>query len=115
MTDSSIIQDARDVLAKWRDESDSKHRAWHYADLGGPTWTIWAAGLDPEDSSVLHADSGGDARLAVGTAGNPELLDAIDAQLAYAQTVLPNPFPEIVVWSERIAAAIVAANERMSA
>ncbi|PYY59983.1 hypothetical protein DEJ17_06335 [Curtobacterium sp. MCSS17_011] len=51
-------------------------------------------------------------RLIVGTAGNPELLDAIDGLLEAAERYTPGTFR---VRAERIAAAIIAADERMSA
>jgi hypothetical protein len=93
MTDISIIQRARDALAKWRsDEEDPM-----------PYWT--------EDQHFGFGDSS--ARLIVGTAGNPDLLDAIDAMLATylaAHSIGPTYRRD----SERIAAAIIAADERMT-
>ena len=92
MTNSSVIQDARDVLAKWRKAARDGE------------WTIES---DTAESSWLGR----------GTAGNPELLDAIDGMLAHGQSAVTNPMNEFGVrdWAERIAAAIIAADERMSA
>jgi hypothetical protein len=107
MTDSSIIQDARDVLAKWR---DNDVLLWHYDEHG----TV----LDSTGAAVVIGATEGDARLIVGTAGNPELLDAIDtlltAVVAYGYPA--DPYERGVSEVARnIAAAILAANERMSA
>jgi len=82
------IQQARDVLAKWREK---------------------AAG-----TVTYHGDN---RELIVGTAGNPDLWDAIDAMfgsvLDWADVVDGEViYPEHI---ERIAAAIIAADERMSA
>lgn len=86
MTD---IQRARDVLAKWRaDGSEFK--------LQG--------GLVP---------------LIAGLGGNPELLDALDGLLAQEQrrrtSMHDNMSHELSHHATRIAAAIIAADERMNA
>lgn len=110
------IQRAREILDKWRDYTPSTAGGrWHvsgYEDPGGHTH-IAADSRSIEDLGFVRSYE--DATLIVGTAGNPDLLDAIDSQLAYAQTVLPNPYPEIVIWSQALAAAIIAAENRMSA
>jgi hypothetical protein len=92
VTDSSTIQDARDVLAKWREGTTPGQ--WQVN-------LIWSLGMVWDD-----------AMLAVGTAGNPELLDAIDEGLRQYGTLPDRSVPSFI---KRIAAAIVAANERMSA
>ncbi|KTR02102.1 hypothetical protein NS184_16810 [Curtobacterium luteum] len=52
-----------------------------------------------------------DAHLIVGTAGNPDLLDAIDAFLERVTVNLRENWAEM--YARRIAAAIIAADERM--
>lgn len=99
------IQRARDVLAKWREKNDAE--PWYFD--GGET--IWG-GDDFSVATMTSFDS--DARLIVGTAGNPDLLDAIDAMFATylaAHSIGPTYRRD----TERIAAAIIAADERMSA
>jgi hypothetical protein len=85
----SDIQQARDVLAKWRD-------------------------AEPLDIAMFGPL---DEPLIVGTAGNPDLLDAIDAMLreASADIAQYGNQPD-GLWSghKRIAAAIIAADERMT-
>lgn len=111
---SADIQRARDVLAKWRKEATSKGQ-WAHDDLGGMSWTVWATGSDPHDADVIHADSGTDAALIVGTAGNPDLLEAIDALLAEALRVQEGwPTAPRVKDTLPLAAAIIAADDRMS-
>lgn len=105
------IQKARDVLAKWRD--GTTRGPWLYADLGGSQWTVFGAHEDPFDSNIMHADSGDDAHLAVGMT-SPDLLDAIDGLLRIADTRMARrEEPAFVLHAERIAAAIIAADERM--
>jgi hypothetical protein len=84
MTD---IQQARDILTKWREN----------ANIG------WAMSR--------HAP------LIVGTAGNPDLLDAWDGLLGIFENepkTAPLLWPELWVEVQRIAAAIIAADERMT-
>lgn len=107
---SADIQRARDVLAKWR-----------YGTTPGP-WSMvedWGG-----DVSELRAEDGnalgwlnrtGNARLTIGTAGNPELLDAIDEMLAMWADWSRHGYVYVPDYVEHIAAAILAANERMSA
>lgn len=112
MTD---IQRARDVLAKWRTEATSG--TWTFGDTGEFEWRIWPSDTDPLDGGS-HASTleSTDARLVVGTAGNPDLLDAIDALLA---AMIPwreaGLSTEFLMRAERIAAAIITADERMNA
>lgn len=113
MTD---IQRARDVLAKWREASDR---------LRPLPWSFhvgWGADqvMDADGGSINHEDqddaaqfNGPVAALIVGTAGNPDLLDAIDLALGYGTAM--NPADGAVELAERIAVAIIAADERMSA
>lgn len=104
MTD---IQKARDVLKEWRH---------------GATEDRWVPRLTP--SVIDRLDEGervvafggysdADAELIVGTAGNPALLDAIDGLLEEAQrSGLGGWLGHFAVY---FAAAIIAADERMSA
>jgi hypothetical protein len=113
----SDIQRARDVLAKLRVDATARGR-WReqdhevMEDSGGLPWveSRWVADVD----SVT-----GNGRLIVGTAGNPELLDAIDALLAAEQrrraSMHDNLSHDLSHHAERIAAAIIAADERMNA
>ncbi|WP_336698232.1 hypothetical protein [Curtobacterium sp. USHLN213] len=115
MTD---IARARTILAKWRGASpdapwlvDREHSEFDGATVGNDAF------LNPTEENELKpildisGISIGTARLIVGTAGNPDLLDAIDAELAAAVQ-----FPEAHnTIAKRIAAAIISADERMSA
>lgn len=99
------IQKARDVLAKWRDEAASP-LPWTLDDETGAVddagdVIVGLASREVAGSAYLYP---GDDRLIVGTAGNPDLLDAIDELLA----VRPSH-------AHFVAAAIIAADERMSA
>ena len=111
---ADIIQDARDVLAKWR--AHQFDTAWEVdtntpfsADLVGlfaPQRKEYAVKFDDDrqpDRAV--------ARLIVGTAGNPELLDAIDG-LLWRGTF--NDGSSGTYYAERVAETIIAADERMS-
>lgn len=134
------IQKARDVLARWRAEAQIGQ--WN---LDGPDYQFFgqrdgdyvnadiiSAGdnrvavaamhtpLTANQPSCLAASDQfhADARLIVGTAGNPELLDAIDGQLAYAinleSTGWDGPgIRQIMREAKRMARTIVAADERM--
>ncbi|MBT1542444.1 hypothetical protein KK103_11780 [Curtobacterium flaccumfaciens pv. flaccumfaciens] len=110
MTD---IQRARDVLAKWRKESSPGN--WvaggeGYRDL---IWNPQHPNLHP----ALAAVEEGDMHLIVGTAGNPDLLDAIDNMLRWV-TAFNTKYDvsrEFGHYTASIAAAILAADERMSA
>lgn len=88
----SNIQEARDVLAKWREKAATG--AWtedHIAEIRGKR----------------------DGRLIVGTAGNPDLLDAISEFLLLGLSV-GSVNKQLGREAERIAAAIIAAEERMN-
>ena len=87
----SDIQKARDVLAKWREK----------ASVG--SWSV-------DHVAELRAQR--DGRLIVGTAGNPELWEALDEGLRQYGKMPDRSIPTFI---NRIAAAIVAADERMSA
>jgi hypothetical protein len=110
MTD---IQQARDVLAKWRDEANAKS-AWVFEKgHSGGMYGAWV--YANESGSDTIADDiwpDGNARLIVGTAGNPELLDAIDAILRSYERIPDQHRPGAV---NSIAAAILADDERMNA
>jgi len=112
MTD---IQRARDVLAKWREEANAKS-AWVFEKgHSGGMYGAWV--YANESGSDTIADDiwpDGNARLIVGLAGNPDLLDAIDELLAmYVSRTAGDPLAPASV--RRIAAAILSADERMSA
>lgn len=118
MTD---IQQARDILAKWREAVESP--------------LPWALSTDGQDSEVEDGNGAsivqlfsreaaswaglgdGDARLIVGTAGNPDLLDAIDGLLELALTygdLPPGSGSRFITRAERIATAVIAADEQMT-
>lgn len=123
MTDT-IIQDARDVLAKWRERATQG--PWSVIDgvysQDGMTYDGSQIEAEHEMVAMDHHDLDcgpvaplgySDARLIVGTAGNPDLLDAIDAMFATylaAHSIGPTYRRD----TEHIAAAIIAADERMS-
>lgn len=100
------IQQARAVLAKWR--TDATAAPWSLDDHA--PWDHMAINVagDGGEADVTDYIAGWDARLIVGTAGNPALLDAIDGLL----DVLPQS-ERVTLWAERIVAAILAADERM--
>jgi hypothetical protein len=97
----SIIQDARDVLAKWREAVDKE--AFE---------ALLDADQDPETGYWDYAKPELGAHLIFGTAGNPELLDAIDRVMAYGEK---SGVLEAQSAAQYLAAAVIAANERMSA
>jgi hypothetical protein len=116
MTD---IQRARDVLAKWREliydtEWEIDTNLPFSSELVGlfvPADKEYAVKF--EDGRAPHVSV---ARLIVGTAGNPDLLDAIDGLLAEALRVQEGwPTAPRVKDTVPLAAAIIAADERMSA
>lgn len=125
MTNSNTVQQARDALAKWRKNPESRS-AWERFDAAGLGEDI-ASG----DRGYLGSfDDPTDVSLIVGTAGNPELLDAIDGLLADAQEHLADleatgsgalaSLMNITGggrhhYALRIAAEIIAADERMNA
>jgi hypothetical protein len=104
------IQKARDVLAKWRKAQTPA--PWQVK----ADWTGDAAEFGTAEENPLGwTNHPVDARLIVGTAGNPDLLDAIDAMFDYMAPLgrtVPTP---LVRHLEGIAAAIISADERMSA
>jgi hypothetical protein len=115
------IQQARDVLAKWREhatpgpwsreempETGENRVVREFEFFGSQIEPVAPGGMDSED-----------ARLIVGTAGNPDLLDALDNFLwkayrdfAYTGKLTECDEPGAVQDAERIAAAIIAADER---
>lgn len=130
MTD---IQRARDVLAKWRTATTkplSNAYPWtiQHEQAGRANWSDvivdrdgdWLFDYtDPDDELELAHKGSADpdvVRLIVGTAGNPDLLDALDALLV-ASAEFVGRFPEGAAtfsgpaWD--LAAAIIAADERM--
>ncbi|PZE66921.1 hypothetical protein [Curtobacterium sp. MCBD17_021] len=116
MTDSSIIQQARDVLGKWRKEA--REGRWHFAYMVPSSKNLGTIDGDMERAEFYVASdvTSEDARLVVGTAGNPDLLDAIDGLLAATAGGLAQGFKSYpgFTYAERIAAAIIAADERMT-
>ncbi|WIE65918.1 hypothetical protein DEI99_005110 [Curtobacterium sp. MCLR17_036] len=123
----SDIQQARDVLAKWRERATEG--PWRVIDgvysQEGMTYDGSQIEAEHEMVAMDHQDLDcgpvaplgyADARLIVGTAGNPDLLDAIDEMLRIADTRMARrEEPAFVLHADRIAAAIIAADERMSA
>lgn len=121
--DESNIQQARDALAKWRGNVASP-LPWRIVSVDESNDAVVDAehigivalsSREEESSAGLYA---GDDVLIVGTAGNPDLLDALDELLAEALAVSfvqPHTVATLVVQklAERIAAAIIVANERM--
>lgn len=105
-TPAEVIHRARDVLAKWR------------VLYTNPAWQVLerADGLiavaDSEQVTVADAVAPEDAALIVGTAGNPDLLDAIDAVLNAA--LVFNRDDGLRIHGRHLAAAIIAADDRMS-
>ncbi len=109
---NSNITKAREVLARWR--TDVTKGTW------GLLWD-WSTFTSPESAEekgyVGDTVRPHDARLIVGIAGNPDLLDAIDTLLSYGET------DDLTQWGSHsdyhtaalLAKAIVAADERMSA
>lgn len=121
MTDSSIIQDARNVLARVRAASTPRPWVTDVSYAAHPVGAFMSANVVVHDWDVatfggadLAPDRGQEERARADRAlylltTDPELLDAIDGMLAdFAWQV---PLRSV----ERIAAAVVAANERMSA
>lgn len=107
----SNIQQARDILAKWR--SAAATGRW---DLKFD-WAQFTAESSPEENGYVgDTENPYDARLIVGIAGNPDLLNAIDGLLTHGQSAVTNPMNEFGVrdWADRIATAIIAADERMT-
>jgi hypothetical protein len=100
----SEIQDARDVLARWRDTASPapwKYDAEQYF-VEDSAESTNAVGVDmlPEDGLLI-----------VGTAGNLDLLDAIELTLAEGSRYWAgNPVRQ---HAQRIAVAILSADERM--
>lgn len=115
MTD---IQRAPDVLAKWR--KNDFNTQWE-VDTNTP-FSADLIGLfaDERKAYAVKFDDdeqpdGAVARLIVGTAGNPDLLDAIDAMLAMWADWSRFGYVYVPDYVERVAAAIVAADEQMNA
>lgn len=112
MTD---IQAARDVITKWRDKAAPG--PWEVNEPIGRLnrhldWVSIDTADEVEDPrNVTYEIPRWEAPLIIGTAGNPELLDAIDELLALYVTY-PGEWPTPTV--KRIAAAIIAADERMN-
>jgi hypothetical protein len=98
------IQRARDVLAKWR---DGDLDPWHIDESGYID--------DIDNHPVTGGATEGDARLIVGTAGNPDLWDAWDGMLAQVDLIRETCPAVLIAFANRIATAIIAADERMSA
>jgi hypothetical protein len=89
----SEIQDARDVLAKWRQG------------IGDKAWVRSEAQKALIDSVSLT--------LIVGTAGNPDLLDELDLVLSAGIKAQSEPNELVLLIAKRIAAAIIVADNRM--
>lgn len=101
------IQRARDVLAKWRRLATPA--PWRIS-AAEPRW-VWGSESGAEVGDLVQGRL--DGELIVGTAGNPDLLNAIDLMLdAGSRYWEGNPIRQ---HAQRIAASIIAADERMSA
>jgi hypothetical protein len=109
------IQKARDVLAKWRERAKTPG-PWRQVGEGDEylTWGDITDTGEPGSRLVVAEHAGPDGALIVGTAGNPELLDAIDGLLA-AAVLVGRWETEFLAHAKRLAAAIIAAEKRMSA
>ncbi|WIE60760.1 hypothetical protein DEI97_013520 [Curtobacterium sp. MCLR17_032] len=119
---STNIQQARDALEKWRERATQGPWAvidGVYSDEGG---TYDGSQIEAEHEMVAmdHQDLDcgpvaplgyADARLIVGTAGNPDLLEALDEGLRQYGTMPERSVPTFI---KRIAAAIIAADKRMT-
>jgi len=104
MTDSSTIQQARDVLARWK--ADASDLPWSLHTSNGSNR------VNESNGNEVAADLySWDAVLIVGTAGNPDLLDAIDEGLRQYGTMPERSVPTFI---KRIAAAVIIADERMT-
>lgn len=103
----------RDVLKKWREESTAG--PWWVSeplseDLSAElAYDLGVVGGGDETLATVHGPSA-DARLIVGTAGNPDLLDALDGLLE-SWTDWSYSIPPSV---ESVADAIIFADERMN-
>lgn len=100
---STDIRRARDVIAKWRDSATPGQWEDYGAYIAVPGY-------------VVANGTARDVPLIVGTAGNPDLLDAIDKMLASADRSAPTTEwgdHGLRIAGQRIAAAIIAADERM--
>lgn len=108
------IQQARDVLAKWREGADA-YQPWLYEESSRKGYygaSVYSS--DEAEYSVTSDATDGNARLIAGTAGNPDLLDAIDDWLRVSpafERLAPIAYKK----AQSIAAAIVAAGDRMNA
>jgi hypothetical protein len=105
------IEQARAVLAKWKDEA--VQGPWKFNEDG---WLVVGAAEFGGRFADLGGDLGGDlgtAALIVGTAGNPDLLDAIDSLLAMAAEA--GEGASLATHGKRIAVAIIAADQRIAA
>lgn len=107
------IQQARDVLTKWRKEA--REGRWHFAYSIPASKNLGTIDGDMEREGFYVASdvTSEDARLIIGLAGNPVLLDAVDLLLERSIR-WPNA-PLDMEPIELIAAAIIAAQEQMSA
>lgn len=113
MTD--IIQRARDVLAKWR--GHALHGNWSPVPLLSNNAVYTFDAVDESSAYAANSDDEVAMCLIIGTAGNPDLLDALDQLLESAELVEQDHRAgwAAVIWgkAEPIAAAIIAAEERM--
>jgi hypothetical protein len=111
------IQRARDVLAKWRKEA--REGRWHFAYLIPASKNLGTidGDMEREDFYVASDVTSEDARLIIGLAGNPDLLDAIDSLLATAQRedLRALGLGPLLYDAERTAETIIAADDRMRA
>lgn len=110
------IQQARDVLAKWREDASpgpwARDEETGAIDARGDS-IVGLASRENASSAYLYP---GDDALIVGTAGNPDLLDAIDKLLEQAFIHVIEHDEELInPLVTALAVAIIGAAERMSA
>jgi hypothetical protein len=113
---STNIQQARDVLAKrdrseWAVSYDEDFDNWEVVEVRRQFEGGFVHGR-----TIAVFERYEDAQRVALTTGNPDLLDTIDGLLAHGQFATTNPMNEFGVrdWAERIAAAIITANDRMT-
>ncbi|MDY1005712.1 hypothetical protein [Curtobacterium sp. CFBP9011] len=116
---SADIQQARDVLKKWREGAvagpwfaDREHPEFDGATIANDAFLNPTNENEHEPVLDVSGISIGDARLIVGTAGNPDLLDVLDGMLTTAS--LAKTPDQVSSWFPRLAAAIIAADDRMT-
>lgn len=110
----SKLSEARDVLKKWR--KDAAKGEW---DLSWE-WSTFTSQQVPRDNGYIgDTDQPDDARLIVGTAGNPALWDALDGLMLAASRYPGLQWVDgdaylFLQHAEAVADSILAADKRMT-